>query len=100
MPVAPVNQRALVAHRSALQACHDGPSQASSASFKNLQELQAAYCPLLQEFVELVRAGKMLEAITYARQHLAQWAGSHMQELQVTTHVDAARPPPSDWLRL
>ena len=41
----------------------------------------------------------MLEAIAYARQHLAQWAGSHMQELQVTTHIDATPPPPGDCLR-
>ena len=92
-----MTQRALIARRSALQACHNRPSQASSASFRNLLELQAASCPLLQEFVELVRAGKMLEAIKYARQHLAQWAGSHMQELQVITHIGAARSP-SQWL--
>eukprot|EP00891_Asterochloris_glomerata_P002826 jgi/Astpho2/2826/e_gw1.00050.131.1_t len=45
----------------------------------------------IQEFVELVRAGKMLEAITYARQHLAQWAGSHMQELQTVVALLAFR---------
>lgn len=36
----------------------------------------------VQEFVELVRAGQQLEAIAYARRHLAPWAGQHMQELQ------------------
>ena len=63
------------------------------AVFRDLLDLQVAPCPLLQEFVELVRAGKMLEAITYARQHLAQWAGSHMQELQVTTRIEQAHLP-------
>ena len=70
------------------------------AVFRDLLDLQVAPCSLLQEFVELVRAGKMLEAIAYARQHLAQWAGSHMQELQVTTCFDAALLPPSASLRL
>ena len=32
--------------------------------------------------MELVRAGQQLEAIAYARRHLAPWAGQHMQELQ------------------
>ena len=36
----------------------------------------------LQEFVELVRAGQQLEAIAYARRHLAPWAPQHMPELQ------------------
>ena len=96
----PATRWALVARKRALQAGHNGPSQTSSAFSRTLLELHPASCPLLQEFVELVRAGKMLEAITYARQHLAQWAGSHMQELQVTTLTDAARPPSGDWLRL
>lgn len=37
---------------------------------------------LLQEFVELVRCGQQLEAIAYARRHLAPWAGQYMPELQ------------------
>ncbi|EFN55158.1 hypothetical protein CHLNCDRAFT_57944 [Chlorella variabilis] len=36
----------------------------------------------VQEFVELVRAGQQLEAIAYARRHLAPWAPQHMPELQ------------------
>eukprot|EP00887_Chlorella_sp_A99_P005679 scaffold1.g5679.t1 len=39
----------------------------------------------MQEFVELVRGGRMLEAIAYARAHLAPWAGQHMQRLQHVT---------------
>eukprot|EP00897_Mesotaenium_endlicherianum_P005360 jgi/Mesen1/4852/ME000244S04028 len=35
-----------------------------------------------QEFIELVRAEKMLEAVAYARRHLAPWSGTHMKELQ------------------
>lgn len=36
----------------------------------------------LQEFIELVRAGRTGDAITYARRHLAPFAGQHMAELQ------------------
>jgi hypothetical protein len=38
--------------------------------------------PRTQEFVELVRAGQQLEAVAYARRHLAPWAPQHMAELQ------------------
>ena len=38
--------------------------------------------PHLQEFVELVRAGQQLEAIAYARRHLAPWAPQYLPELQ------------------
>ena len=37
----------------------------------------------VQEFVELVRDGKMLQAIKYARGYLAPWATVYLQELQV-----------------
>lgn len=37
----------------------------------------------MQEFVELVRQGHMLQAIKYARGHLAPWANVYLQELQV-----------------
>ena len=36
----------------------------------------------LQEFVELVRAERMLDAIAYARRHLAPWAATHLAQLQ------------------
>ncbi|PRW44610.1 macrophage erythroblast attacher [Chlorella sorokiniana] len=36
----------------------------------------------VQEFVELVRAGQQLEAIAYARRHLAPWASQYLPELQ------------------
>ncbi|KAL4858795.1 hypothetical protein ACK3TF_001186 [Chlorella vulgaris] len=36
----------------------------------------------VQEFVELIRAGQQLEAIAYARRHLAPWAPQYMPELQ------------------
>lgn len=37
----------------------------------------------LQEFVELVRQGKMMAAIKYARGYLSDWASVYLQELQV-----------------
>lgn len=36
----------------------------------------------LQEFIEYVRGEHMVEAITYARKHLAPWGGSNMKEIQ------------------
>ncbi|BBN11315.1 macrophage erythroblast attacher [Marchantia polymorpha subsp. ruderalis] len=36
----------------------------------------------LQEFIELVRSEKMMEAIMYARKHLAPWGSTNMKELQ------------------
>lgn len=33
----------------------------------------------LQEFVELVRGGKSIAAITFARRHLAPWAADHLE---------------------
>jgi len=35
-----------------------------------------------QEFVELVRAEQLLDALRYARARLAPWAGAHLPELQ------------------
>jgi CTLH/CRA C-terminal to LisH motif domain len=43
---------------------------------------RAACHALRQEFVELVRAERQLEAIRYAQQHLAPWAGTYMAEVQ------------------
>lgn len=36
----------------------------------------------LQEFIELVRAGNNMKAITYARKYLAPWGSTHLKELQ------------------
>ncbi|GBG67735.1 hypothetical protein CBR_g863 [Chara braunii] len=36
----------------------------------------------VQEFIELVRAERMMEAIVYARKHLAPWGSTNMKELQ------------------
>ncbi len=36
----------------------------------------------MQEFVELVRQERMLDAIAYSRKHLAPWAGQYQAELQ------------------
>ncbi|DBA81972.1 hypothetical protein WJX77_005110 [Trebouxia sp. C0004] len=36
----------------------------------------------MQEFIELVREGKMMQAIKYARGHLAPWATVYLQDLQ------------------
>lgn len=33
----------------------------------------------LQEFLELVRGERRMDAITHARAHLAPWASQHMQ---------------------
>ena len=41
----------------------------------------------MQEFVELVRQGKMMQAIKYARGHLAPWAATYLPDLQVNLHV-------------
>lgn len=36
-----------------------------------------------QEFIELVRQGKMMLAINYAKGHLASWASVYLKDLQV-----------------
>ncbi|XP_051116447.1 protein MAEA homolog [Andrographis paniculata] len=36
----------------------------------------------LQEFIELVRCGKRMAALTYCRKHLAPWAATHFKEFQ------------------
>ncbi|DBB16480.1 TPA: hypothetical protein ACH3X3_014757 [Trebouxia sp. C0006] len=36
----------------------------------------------IKEFIELVREGKMMQAIKYARGHLAPWATVYLQDLQ------------------
>ena len=46
---------------------------------------------LVQEFIELVRAERMQEAIAYARQHLTPWASTYLPELQRAVAVLAFR---------
>lgn len=36
----------------------------------------------LQEFIELVRAERMMDAIMYARKYLSVWSSTNMKELQ------------------
>ena len=40
----------------------------------------------VQEFIELVREGRMMQAIKYARGNLSPWASVYLQDLQVTHH--------------
>eukprot|EP00798_Chlamydomonas_sp_ICE-L_P023017 gene23017-30210_t len=61
---------------------------------ENHSRLKRTNCKLefqlrIQEFIELVRLEKRVEALTYARRYLAPWASQYMQELQqaVTTLV-------------
>eukprot|EP00192_Tetraselmis_astigmatica_P012651 CAMPEP_0117654264 /NCGR_PEP_ID=MMETSP0804-20121206/3650_1 /TAXON_ID=1074897 /ORGANISM="Tetraselmis astigmatica, Strain CCMP880" /LENGTH=399 /DNA_ID=CAMNT_0005460531 /DNA_START=60 /DNA_END=1260 /DNA_ORIENTATION=- len=46
----------------------------------------------LQEFIELVRSGARMEAILYARRHLAEWAKTDMGELQKYMAALAFKP--------
>eukprot|EP00899_Mesostigma_viride_P016256 jgi/Mesvir1/24631/Mv21940-RA.1 len=46
----------------------------------------------VQEFVELVRSNQRMEAISYARKHLAPWGATHMQELQQAVALLAFKP--------
>ncbi|GBF92095.1 hypothetical protein Rsub_04442 [Raphidocelis subcapitata] len=48
----------------------------------------------LQEFVELLRQERRLDAVAYARRHLAPWAGQHMPELQRALGALAFGPRP------
>ncbi|KAI8463566.1 MAG: CTLH/CRA C-terminal to lish motif domain-containing protein [Monoraphidium minutum] len=48
----------------------------------------------LQEFIELLRKEQRLDAIAYARRHLAPWAPQHMAELQRALGALAFGPRP------
>ncbi|KAL2526130.1 LisH/CRA/RING-U-box domains-containing protein [Abeliophyllum distichum] len=63
----------------ALAWCADNKSRLKKSKSKFEFQLR------LQEFIELVRAGNNLRAITYARKHLAPWGATHMKELQRVT---------------
>ncbi|GMY08670.1 protein MAEA homolog [Fagus crenata] len=60
----------------ALAWCADNKSRLKKSKSKFEFQLR------LQEFIELVRAGNDLRAITYARKYLAPWGATHMEELQ------------------
>ncbi|CAM6095227.1 unnamed protein product [Calypogeia fissa] len=60
----------------ALAWCADNKSKLKKAKSKFEFKLR------LQEFIELVRAEKMMDAIMYARKYLAAWGSTNMKELQ------------------
>ncbi|XP_022956805.1 protein MAEA homolog [Cucurbita moschata] len=60
----------------ALSWCSDNKSRLKKSKSKFEFQLR------LQEFIELVRADKNMQAITYARKYLAPWGATHMKELQ------------------
>lgn len=60
----------------ALAWCADNKSRLKKSKSKFEFQLR------LQEFIELVRAENMMQAITYARKYLALWGSTHMKELQ------------------
>ncbi|GAX80658.1 hypothetical protein CEUSTIGMA_g8093.t1 [Chlamydomonas eustigma] len=62
----------------ALKWCDDNSSRLKKIKSKLEFDLR------VQEFIELVRRDERLNAIHYARQHLAPWAGLYMKELQQT----------------
>ncbi|KAJ3293588.1 GID complex subunit containing RING finger motif [Borealophlyctis nickersoniae] len=49
----------------------------------------------LQEYIELVRARKLKEAIDYARKHLTSWSDTHMKEIQQAMGLLAFSPDTS-----
>ncbi|KAL6760719.1 CTLH/CRA C-terminal to lish motif domain-containing protein [Haematococcus lacustris] len=77
---------------------HDcGPALAWCAEQRS--RLKKAKSPLefklrVQEFVELVRNERRMEAVAYARAHLAVWAATYMPELQRAMALLAFRPDP------
>ena len=54
----------------------------------------------VQEFVELVRAEELLQAIAYARQHLAHWAEPYEAEHQRACALLAFRCEPAGGVRV
>ncbi|KAJ9515845.1 hypothetical protein QJQ45_008729 [Haematococcus lacustris] len=77
---------------------HDcGPALAWCAEQRS--RLKKAKSPLefklrVQEFVELVRNERHMEAVAYAKAHLAVWAATYMPELQRAMALLAFRPDP------
>ncbi|KAI9207108.1 CTLH/CRA C-terminal to lish motif domain-containing protein [Polychytrium aggregatum] len=49
----------------------------------------------VQEYIELVRVGKLKEAIQYARKHLTPWSATHLKEIQRAMGLLAFRPDTS-----
>ncbi|CAI9264696.1 unnamed protein product [Lactuca saligna] len=60
----------------ALAWCADNKSRLKKSKSKFEFQLR------LQEFIELVRNEKNLQAVTYSRKHLSPWAASYMKEFQ------------------
>ncbi|KAG0622789.1 hypothetical protein M758_3G123400 [Ceratodon purpureus] len=60
----------------ALSWCSENKSKLKKAKSKFEFKLR------LQEFIELVRAERMMDAITYARKYLSVWSSTNMKELQ------------------
>ena len=46
----------------------------------------------LQEYIELVRARKLADAILYARKHLTPWSETHLKEIQRAMGLMAFTP--------
>lgn len=46
----------------------------------------------LQEFIELTRERKLIEAITYQKKHLIQWQESHSTQIQQASALLAYTP--------
>ncbi|OZJ06587.1 hypothetical protein BZG36_00627 [Bifiguratus adelaidae] len=46
----------------------------------------------LQEFIEMVQAAKMMEALQYARKHLTPWAETHLKQIQQAMGLLAFKP--------
>ncbi|KAG5456974.1 MAG: CTLH/CRA C-terminal to lish motif domain-containing protein, partial [Olpidium bornovanus] len=73
----------------ALQWC----SEHKSALRKNKSALE--FQLRLQEYVELVRARKLVDAIAYAKKYLVSWADAHMKEIQTAMGLLAFSPDTS-----
>jgi hypothetical protein len=52
----------------------------------------------LQEFIELVRAERMMDAIMYARKYLSVWSSTNMKELQTVLAIRLPSRPTSSSL--
>ncbi|RUS16328.1 CTLH/CRA C-terminal to lish motif domain-containing protein [Jimgerdemannia flammicorona] len=69
-----------------LQWCSDNKS--------NLRKMKSTleFNLRLQEYIELVRARRMTEAIAYVRKHLTSWAETHLREIQQAMGLMAFPP--------
>ncbi|KAJ1967343.1 GID complex subunit containing RING finger motif [Dispira parvispora] len=46
----------------------------------------------LQEFIELARAGEMMQAIQYSKKHLLPWTGTHARQIEQAMGLLAFKP--------